>query len=116
MVLMSRATATTTPVTNLCSAVLVVTDAGTLRSRDIVMRSVGSGYNVVVVGRQAHDVADYMNAALHEQVWTFVADLADPEQVSHIIERAIDIAGPLMMIIDPGGLLADVEAADRRVA
>ena len=115
MVLMSRATATATPPTNLCSAVLVVTD-GTLRSRDIVMRSVGSGYNVVVVGRQAHDVVDYMNAALHEQVWTFVADPADPEQVSHIIERAIDIAGPLMMIIDPGGLLADVEAADRRVA
>lgn len=107
-------TATAAPGT-LCSAVLVVTD-GTIRSHDVVMRSVGAGYNVVVVGRQAHDVVDYMNAALHEQVWAFIADPADPEQVERIIEHAIDIVGPLMMIIDPSGLLADVDAADRRVA
>ena len=112
MVVMRTATA---PGTRLCSAVLVVTD-GTPRSRDVVMRSVGAGYNVVVVGRQAHDVVDYLNADLHEQVWAFIADPADPEQVSNIIEHAIDIAGPLMMIIDPAGLLADVDAADRRVA
>ena len=111
---MSTASATA-PVTHLCSAVLVVTD-GTPRSHDVVMRSVGAGYNVVVVGRQAHDVVDYLNAGLRDQVWALIADPADPGQVDHIIERAIDIAGPLMMIIDPGGLLADVGAADRRVA
>ncbi|SLA02059.1 Uncharacterised protein [Mycobacteroides abscessus subsp. abscessus] len=47
---------------------------------------------------------------------TVIADPGDPTQIDAVIERASDTLGPVIMVVDPGGLLSDVHAADRHAA
>jgi NAD(P)-dependent dehydrogenase (short-subunit alcohol dehydrogenase family) len=96
-------------------AILVVMD-GTARARSIMHQILRSGRNVAVAGTSSRDLVPYVDAAVRHRVWAVVADPSDPAQIDAIIERATDIVGPVIMIVDPGGLLSDVHSADRRVA
>ncbi|MEP9391379.1 hypothetical protein ABLE92_06830 [Gordonia sp. VNQ95] len=95
--------------------VLVVTD-GSLRANTIIDQVLRSHRNLVVTGRNAHDLVPYIDAGVHDRVWTVVCDPSDPTQIDSLIERATDRMGPVIMVVDPAGQLRDVEAADRRVA
>lgn len=95
--------------------VLVVTD-GSARARAVAQQVLRSGRNLVLTGPSNRDLVPYVDASVRDRVWTVVSDPSDPAQISDIIERATDTVGPVIMIVDPGGLLVDVAAADRRVA
>ncbi|ROZ84473.1 hypothetical protein [Gordonia sp. OPL2] len=95
--------------------ILVVVD-GTPRARSIVHQILRSGRNVAVAGSSSRDLVPYVDASVRDRVWAVVADPSDPTQIDAIIERATDTVGPVIMIVDPGGLLSDVHSADRRVA
>ncbi|MFW0787163.1 hypothetical protein AAFP35_21915 [Gordonia sp. CPCC 206044] len=95
--------------------VLVVLD-GSLRSHAIVDQVLQSGRNVAVTGRRQHDLVPFVNAEVHDRILAIVADPAESAQIDAVIERAGDVMGPVVMIVDPGGLLGDVASADRKVA
>lgn len=96
-------------------AVLIASD-GTARTAAIVEQSLNSGTGVVVLGRTAHDVVDYLDARLGGLVWPVIADPSDPEQVADVLGRAPQRVGRVRMVIDPAGLIADIVALDERVA
>ncbi|GAA3690818.1 hypothetical protein [Gordonia hankookensis] len=95
--------------------VLVVMD-GSTRAHAIVHQVLRSGRNVVLTGPSSHDVVPFVDAAVRDRVWAVVSDPSDPDQVAAVIERATDIVGPVIMIVDPSGLLSDARSADRLVA
>ncbi|MFT4125998.1 MAG: hypothetical protein QM662_07170 [Gordonia sp. (in: high G+C Gram-positive bacteria)] len=95
--------------------VLVVADGG-LRTHTIVDGMLRAERNVVVTGPYARDLVPYLDAGVRDHVWAVIADPADPTQISDVIERATDRFGPVIIVIDPGGRLVDVAAADRNVA
>ena len=95
--------------------ILVVMD-GTGRARAIVQQILRSGRNVALTGTSSHDLVPYVDASVRDRVWAVVSDPTDPAQIDAVIERATDVVGPVIMIVDPGGLLSDVHSADRRVA
>lgn len=95
--------------------VLIVMD-GTPRTHTIAAQVLRSGYRVVVTGPSASQLVPFVDASVRHDVWTIVADPADPAQIDAVIERATETMGPDIMIIDPGGRLSDVGAADRKVA
>ncbi|NDK91890.1 hypothetical protein GYA93_20295 [Gordonia desulfuricans] len=95
--------------------VLVVTD-GTVRSTAIIDQLLHNGRSVAVTGRCTRDLVAYVDARVHDHVWAVVSDPSDPDQIATVIERATESMGPVIMVIDPGGLLDDVHDADRRVA
>ncbi|MFT4086110.1 MAG: hypothetical protein QM658_02985 [Gordonia sp. (in: high G+C Gram-positive bacteria)] len=92
-------------------AVLVVTD-GSRRAEQIVRSSLQNGRSVVVLGRHAHDVVPFFDAALHGRVWPVVADPDDPAQIADVISRAPQHVGAVSLVVDPSGSLSDVDAAD----
>ncbi|MGW0035969.1 hypothetical protein [Gordonia sp. NPDC003376] len=95
--------------------VLVVTD-GTVRSTAIIDELLRNGRTVAVTGPAIRDLVAYVDAGVHDRVWAVVSDPSDPDQIATIIERATESMGPVIMVIDPGGLLHDIHDADRRVA
>ncbi|AZG43793.1 SDR family oxidoreductase [Gordonia insulae] len=105
----------TTTETTATDTVLVVMD-GSSRARAIVHQIVRSGHNVALTGPSPRDLVPFVDAAVRHQVWAVVSDPSDPEQIAAVIERASDVVGSVIMIVDPGGLLSDVHSADRQVA
>lgn len=101
--------------TALADTVLVVTD-GTLRSHAIIDQILRSDRNVVVTGESVKALVPYLDAGVHDRVWAVISDPSDSDQINSIIERATDKMGPVIMVIDPAGQLADINAADRSVA
>ncbi len=95
--------------------ILVVMD-GSRRAHSIVAQILASGRNVVLTGRSQRALVPYNDASIHDRVLTVVSDPSDPAQIERVIERATDTIGSVIMIVDPGGLLADIDSADRRVA
>jgi len=106
---------TTTLPRQLSGTVLVVSD-GTDRSHTLIDTLLADDRPIAVLGRRAHEVAPYLNAALRDRVWTVIADPADPDQVTEVIEKATDRLGPVCLIADPSGLIVDVDGADQKVA
>ena len=105
---------TTTP-TATTDSMLVVMD-GSTRAQSVVHEILRSGRRVVLTSAISHDLVPFIDASVSGRVWAVVSDPSDPVQIESIIERAEDRIGPVVMIVDSGGLLTDVAAADRRVA
>ncbi|GAB92152.1 hypothetical protein [Gordonia rhizosphera] len=103
------------PNDNSTDTILVVMDGGR-RAHSIVAQILASGRNVVITGPSQRALVPYNDASIHDHVLTVVSDPSDPAQIERVIERAADTLGSVIMIVDPGGLLADIDSADRRVA
>ncbi|MCM3897361.1 hypothetical protein ND991_19325 [Gordonia sputi] len=89
---------------------------GSVRAHSLARQILDRGKNLAIAGTRGHDLVPYVDAAVRDRVVTFIADPADPTQIDAVIERASDTLGPVIMVVDPGGLLADVRAADRHAA
>lgn len=109
----SRRVAAADPVSG-DAILLVATDSP--QTAAIVEQSVNSGAGVVVLGRTARDVVDYLAAGRRGAIWAVIADPTDPEQIADIIDRAPSRVGTIRMVIDPTGLIPDIAALDQRVA
>lgn len=105
----------TCPYSPTTEAVLVVLD-GTARSATIVTQVLHSGRVAAVIGSDRTQLAAYRRLAAHQPIWVADADPADPAAIDRVIESATTSIGPVIIILDPSGLLADVDAADRAVA
>ncbi|UVF78263.1 hypothetical protein NWF22_24150 [Gordonia mangrovi] len=111
----TRQTPTARHGTITADSILVIMD-GSTRAHTLVHDMLRTGRRVVLTAATSHDLVPFIDASVRAQVWAVVSDPSDPEQIDSIIERADDLVGPVVMIVDPGGLLADVAAADRQVA
>jgi pteridine reductase len=80
----------------------------------------GAGWDVVVHYRHSQAPAEELCEeirGLGRRAWAVAADLADPEQCSSLIPRAVDLAGGLEALISsasifPSSTVFDVTAAD----
>lgn len=89
---------------------------GSVRAHDIASQILDHGKNLAIAGTRCHDLVPFVDAGVRGRVLTVIADPADPAQIDAVIERAGEMLGPVIMVVDPGGLLSDVRAADRHAA
>ncbi|MGV9826301.1 hypothetical protein [Gordonia sp. NPDC003429] len=95
--------------------ILLVMD-GSVRAHSVARQVLSAGKHLVVTGSCSRDLLPYVDAAVHDRTWVAIADPACPDQIDEVIDRATEMSGPVIMIVDPGGLLTDVATADRRAA
>lgn len=95
--------------------VLLIMD-GSVRAHGVARQILDHGKHLAIAGTRCHDLVPYVDAGVHGRVLTVIADPADPSQIDAVIERAGETLGPVIMVVDPSGLLSDVRAADRHAA
>lgn len=101
--------------TRRADTVVLIMD-GSVRAHCVARQILDRGKNLAVAGTRGHDLVPYVDAAVRDRVVAVIADPRDPTQIDAVIERASDTLGPVIMVVDPGGLLSDVHAADRHAA
>ena len=106
---------TTASTHTITDTVLLIMD-GSVRAHSIARQILAAQKNLVVVGTHFHDLVPYLDATVRDNAMTVVADPAEPAQIDAVIERASESLGPVILVVDPGGLLVDVRAADRHAA
>lgn len=95
-------------------AYLLVLD-GTDHTHRLAQRLLDGGHRFGVVSASAHDVVEFAAAQWHGRVWPIVADPSDPAQMDDVLARVTGRLGPISMVIDPSGLVADIARADARL-
>ena len=98
----------------------LVTGAAKRLGRATALALAGAGADVIVHYRRSAAEAEAAAAEIRgagRQAWTIAADLADPQQVDSLMQRAIDAAGGVDILINnasifPQGRLGEVSPGD----
>jgi NAD(P)-dependent dehydrogenase (short-subunit alcohol dehydrogenase family) len=88
---------------SLAGSTALVTGAAKRLGRAIALALSGEGANVVIhYGRSAEAAARTAEEALAAGVkaWTLQADLAEPEEANLLFPRAVDLAGPIDILVN----------------
>lgn len=93
----------------------LVTGAGKRLGRAIALGLAGAGAGVVIHYNTSRDEAERVAAelrALGGRAHTAQADLADPEALAGLVPRAVEMAGPLHILVNSASIFAPGTVAD----
>ena len=105
----------------LAGRIILITGAAHRIGRAIALAAAEAGADVVVHYHRSAGAADAAADAIRRcgrQAWTLRADLADPADAAMLIGRAVEVAGPIDILVNnasifPTGLIT--EATDRDI-
>ncbi|MFW6154205.1 MAG: SDR family oxidoreductase [Planctomycetota bacterium] len=104
----------------LAGRIILVTGAARRIGRAIALATAEAGADVVVHYRRSADEAADVAETIRRggrQAWTLQADLADPDGAAAVIGRAVELAGPVDVLVNnassfPAGLITEAGDAD----
>lgn len=93
----------------------LITGAAKRLGRATALALAREGVNVVVHYRSSHEEAQRTASALHEigvEAWILVSDLEDPAQVDQLVQRAVDAAGHIDILVNNASIFGPSRLSD----
>lgn len=88
---------------------------GSDSTRALAHRLLRSGHRVAILSSSPHEIVEFTSARFAGHAWPVIARPEDPSQVNDALIRAAAVLGPIGMVVDPSGRIADIARADARI-